>query len=147
VAQRRAAVARAAQPRIGAGLAKKALCSVPRPLTYIRWLGGATLSVRGVGGTRSCRLAFARGAGVIAASYPFRVNSLIAAGSTGRRPPLPQPVPLATDVVEHRLGAAEVRGDPRPIARTVFEDPAPAREVAERGTVIARWIAGPEIHL
>jgi hypothetical protein len=43
--------------------------------------------------------------------------------------------------------AAEVRGDPRPIARTVFEDPAPAREVAERGTVIAGWIAGPEIHM
>jgi hypothetical protein len=33
-------------------------------------------------------------------------------GSTGRRPPLPQPIPLATDVVEHSLGAAEVRSDP-----------------------------------
>jgi hypothetical protein len=78
-------------------LQKKALCSVPRSLTYIRWLGGATLSVHGVAGSRSCQLAFARGIGAIAASYPFRAISLIAVGSTGRRPPLPQPVPLATD--------------------------------------------------
>jgi hypothetical protein len=52
---------------------------------------------------------------------PFRAISLIAVGSTGRHLPLPQPVPLATDVVEHSLGAAEVGGDPRPIARTVFD--------------------------
>jgi enamine deaminase RidA (YjgF/YER057c/UK114 family) len=59
------------------------------------------------------------------ASPPCRATSLITVGSTGWRPPLPQPVALTTDVVEHRLGAAEVRGDPRPIARTVFEDAAP----------------------
>src|SRR5262244_1432061 len=54
-----------------------------------------------------------------------RIVSLIAVASTGWRPPFPQPVPLTTDVVEHRLGAAEVRRDPRPIARTLFEDAAP----------------------
>ena len=69
--------------------------------------GAATLSAQCVAGSCNCRLAFARGSGVIAANYPFRANFLIAVGSTGRRP-LPQPVPLATDVVEHSLGAAEV---------------------------------------
>ena len=47
---------------------------------------------------------------------------MITVGSSGRRSPLPQPVPLTTYVVEHSLGAAEVRGDPRPIAWTIFED-------------------------
>ena len=59
---------------------------------------------------------------VAVASHCF----VIAVASTGcGRPPLAQPVPLTTDVVEYGLGAAEVGRDPRPIARTLFEDAGP----------------------
>jgi hypothetical protein len=85
-------------------------------------------------------LAVARGSGVMAANYPFRAVSLIAVDSTGQRPLLPQPVPLVTDVVEHSLGAAELRGDPRPIAATLcFHNELPIDE-ADR---TYRWPLGP----
>jgi hypothetical protein len=74
----------------------------------------------------------------------FRAISLIAIGSTGRRP-LPQPVPLATDVVEHSLGAAEVRGDPRPIARTIFEDAAPDQLLLDLGRIGASALSAEEV--
>jgi hypothetical protein len=45
-----------------------ARCRVP---SYISRVRGATLSVQGVVGSCSCRLAFARGSGVIAANHPF----------------------------------------------------------------------------
>jgi hypothetical protein len=73
-----------------------------------------------------------------------RNRSQLAVGSTGRRP-LPQPVPLATDVVEHRLGAAEVRGDPRPIARTVFENAGPDQLLLDLGRIGASALAAEEV--
>src|SRR4029077_4593437 len=65
--------------------------------------------------------------------------------STGRCPPLSQPVPLATDVVERSLGAAEVRGDPRPIARNVFEDPTADQLLLDFGRIGASALSAEEV--
>ena len=82
---------------------------------------------------------------VIAAKHSCRVISLIAVGSSGRRSPLPQPVPLTTYVVEHSLGAAEVRGDPRPIAWTIFEDTGSDQLLLDLGRSGASALSAEEV--
>ena len=77
--------------------------------------------------------------------HSCRVISLIAVGSSGRRSPLPQPVPLTTYVVEHSLSAAEVRGDPRPIAWTIFEDTGSDQLLLDFGRIGASALSAEEV--
>jgi len=77
--------------------------------------------------------------------HSCRVISLIAGGSSGRRSPLPQPVPLTTYVVEYSLGAAEVRGDPRPIAWTIFEDTGSDQLLLDLGRIGASALSAEEV--
>src|SRR5215469_8425695 len=56
-----------------------------------------------------------------------------------------QPVPLATDVVEHGLGAAEVGRNPRSIARTLFEDAAPDQLLLNLGRSGAGALPAQEV--
>jgi hypothetical protein len=71
---------------------------------------------------------------------------VIAVASIGcGRLPLPQPVPLTTDVVEHGLGAAEVGRDPRPIARTLLEDAAPDQLLLNLDRIGARALPAQEV--
>src|SRR5262249_28848794 len=57
----------------------------------------------------------------------------------------PQPVPLTTFVVEHSLGAAEVRGDPRPIAWTIFEDTGSDQLLLDLGRIGASALSAEEV--